>query len=269
MGGDQNVEHIKMFFKEGLTMKQIILVRHATAAAKGPRVDDFSRSLRKRGRKESQTMADWYKKCAATPDLLISSPAHRAIETAEIFAEVIGYRNRKIVKDQTLYGGLSPNDFLVYIKKLDDHYNSVMIFGHDPEFTEFAQHIVTEYENGLPKCGVLGIGLNRKYWRMVRPGDGRIEFYEHPAGLLVCSQEEKQIRSEMSTRIEKGIWDTLTGLGIISDDVNDKVIQRASDKIAKKLSGKVRTRKRTTPKVKLPKKKTTKKKTTKKKAAKK
>jgi len=257
-----------VFYQGGYALKKIILVRHATAATKGPRVDDFSRSLRKKGQKESQAMADCYKKRAKIPNLLISSPAHRAIETALIFAKVIGY-HRKIVKDQTLYGGLSPSDFLEYIKRLDDHHDSVMIIGHDPEFTDFARHIVTDYEGSLPKCGILEIGLNRKHWRTAQPGDGRIDFYEHPAGLLECSQEEKQIRTQMATRIEQGIWDALSRFGIGSRDVTDKVIGRASDKIAKKLSSKVRTKKRIAPKVKFPRKKTNKKTGTRKKVTKK
>jgi phosphohistidine phosphatase len=70
-------------------MKRIVLVRHATAAAKQADAEDFDRSLRKKGRKEARALAGWYQTVAEVPDLLLTSPANRALETALIFAKCI------------------------------------------------------------------------------------------------------------------------------------------------------------------------------------
>ena len=136
-------------------MKKIILVRHATAAAKGPDIEDFTRSLRKKGHKECRAMIRWYlDNVDEMADLMLSSPANRAIETALLFAKGLGYKPKKISRNEGLYGTASSKDFLDILKSLDEEIDSVMVFGHDPEFSEFAQYMVNGVETGLPKCSV-------------------------------------------------------------------------------------------------------------------
>ncbi len=86
-------------------MKRITLVRHATAVPRNPKKDDFGRSLRKKGRREAKAMGEWYKNVEEQPDVMISSPANRAIETARVFAKTLGYPAKKIAPWQ--WGDLS------------------------------------------------------------------------------------------------------------------------------------------------------------------
>jgi len=178
-------------------MKKIVMVRHATAAAKGAGVADFTRSLRKKGRKESRTMIRWYlENVGGKPDLMLSSPANRAIETAQLFAKGLGYKSKKIMENEALYGTASLEDFLKILNELDDKYDSVMVFGHDPAFSEFAQYMVAEFDVLLPKCSVFGFSANRKKWRTLKAGDGVLAFYDSPNGIKQRRKHDKKGNAE-------------------------------------------------------------------------
>jgi len=214
-------------------MKKIILVRHATAVGHVTDGKDFDRSLRKKGRREARAMAGWYRRIAHVPDLLLSSPAKRAIETARIFAKEIGYPRKKIVQDEALYGGLEPSDFLTIFKTLDDKHESVMVFGHDPSFSDFAQYIVKGFDQNLPKCSVFGVTASRRSWTMIRRGDGHLEIFEHPDGLGQRLDLVAAVSDEITDRIERGILDVLGEFGVGCEEQETAKIRRASAKLAK------------------------------------
>ncbi|UCH85420.1 MAG: histidine phosphatase family protein [Candidatus Latescibacterota bacterium] len=214
-------------------MKKIILVRHATAVAKDPDKDDFNRSLRKKGRKEARAMAEWYRRVAELPDLFVSSPANRAIETALLFAKEFGYPKKRIVLEEAIYGGFEPSELLSFMKTLDDDYHSVMVFGHDPLFSEFAQFIAKGFEDYLPKCSIFGVTTNRRNWSTIKRGDGRLEIFEYPAGLHQRLDLVKAVRNEMMDRIEKGILTVLEEFGIAGNDDDRMKIRRTGAKLAK------------------------------------
>jgi phosphohistidine phosphatase len=221
-------------------MKKIIMVRHATAAPKGADVDDFTRPLRKKGHKECRAMVRWYRdNVGEIPDLMLSSPAYRALETARFFAKGLGHKAKKIKKDKLLYTVDSPERFLEMLKALDDKHGSVMLFGHDPAFSEFAQYMVAEFGDVLPKCSVLGFAVNRKSWKTMKSGDGKLEFLELPGALQQQRARAKQVRRETAERIEEGIWHILAGFGIGKTDEDSdgsaKTIRRASARIAESL----------------------------------
>jgi phosphohistidine phosphatase len=183
-------------------------------------------------------MIRWYRdNVGEKPDLMLSSPANRAIETALLFAKGLGYKPKKIVQDEGLYGTASPKEFLETLKSLDDKHGSVMVFGHDPAFSEFAQYMVNVFDALLPKCSVFGISANRRSWKNLKPGDGNLEYFESPEGLQQKRTRSKQLRKEAAERIEGGIWNVLAEFGIDrpDEDVDGaaKIARRASARVAK------------------------------------
>ena len=79
-------------------MKTLYIVRHAKAIVRGTGIPDFDRSLAERGIKDARKMSKRQAKAGAEPQLLISSPAKRAIETARIFAKRLDYPKKAIVQ---------------------------------------------------------------------------------------------------------------------------------------------------------------------------
>jgi len=96
------------------------------------------------------------------PDLLISSPALRALTTAQLIAEEVGYKRKDIVVDNRLYAS-GPDDLLAVIRALDKKLDRVMLVGHNPEFTDLAHRLSSEIID-MPTSAVAEFDFDTKAW---------------------------------------------------------------------------------------------------------
>ncbi|HXV13646.1 MAG TPA: histidine phosphatase family protein [Candidatus Krumholzibacteria bacterium] len=213
-------------------MKRIILVRHATAVDVGPRGSDFQRRLKKRGRREAAIMADRVASSLAAPDLAVTSPAARAIETARIFAERLGLSAERVVAREQLYGGLLPDEFLRIVREMDDAHDALMIFGHDPSFSEFAAYLVPGFTAFIPKAGVVAIDLDRASWSAVRAGDGKLVVFERPPAPEVQKKIEEDLIDRLAMEIRTAVFASLRSLGVPENRDVVKAVARASSRLA-------------------------------------
>src|SRR5690554_6487659 len=140
-------------------MKRIVLVRHAKAVPHGYD-DDFNRDLLDSGIVDSQRVSGELKNRNVLPDRIISSPALRALKTARIFAEVLGYDQQNIRKNPEIYNGLTTAEFVDIIKTLPRDAKTVFFFGHNPDFENFAQNLITKYIHEMPTCATLVIDFD-------------------------------------------------------------------------------------------------------------
>jgi phosphohistidine phosphatase len=144
-------------------LKYLTLVRHAKSSWDKPGLPDHARPLNKRGRhdapKMGQRMAEW----GMDPDLIISSPAVRAISTAEAVAEEIGYSPTDIVTEQRVYGA-DESDWLEIIQGLDDSLEHVMMVGHNPGLTEVVNALSPDPIGNVPTCGVVAFEFEAQMW---------------------------------------------------------------------------------------------------------
>ncbi|SCK36706.1 phosphohistidine phosphatase [Variovorax sp. HW608] len=147
-------------------MKTLFLVRHAKSSRDDPSLPDRERPLDDRGRQDAPMMGKRLGKRELKPDLLVSSPALRALTTAQLIADEIGYPRKNIVVDERLYAS-SPDDLLAVICALDDKLNRVMLFGHNPEFAELAHRLSSEITD-MPTCAVAEFRFDAKAWADVR-----------------------------------------------------------------------------------------------------
>ena len=175
------------------------------------------------------------------PALFVSSTAPRALETARLFAKAFDYPAKKIDKHEELYGGMSTGELLQLIKGLDDGVDSVMIFGHDPTFTEFSRYMLSELEEPVPKCGVVGIAADTTTWITVTPVVSKKEYFLHPSRQPSAKVMRKALRRELGVQIEQNIARTLFDFGINDSDKVRKELQRVSAKLAKRLASQART----------------------------
>jgi phosphohistidine phosphatase len=160
-------------------MKTLYLVRHAKSSWKYPDLDDFERPLNSRCRKSAPSMGEILKKLKVAPDLVISSPATRAAMTARIIADQINYPLEKIRYSETLYG--SSEDALIRIVgQIDDAVNKVMLIGHNPALTDFANYIGDQPVSNIPTCGAFGVNLKISSWAKISEHCGKLKFFEFP-----------------------------------------------------------------------------------------
>lgn len=214
-------------------MKRIVLVRHATAVEVGPRGSDFHRRLRKRGRREASVMADRVARLLGMPDQLVTSPADRAIETAQAFAERFGLGIEGVTAREQLYGGLLPEEFLHIVREFDDAHATVMVFGHDPSFSEFAAYLVPGFSELIPKAGVVAIDLDRKSWSAVSPGDGVVAAFERPPAPEVQKRIEEDLLDRLAMEIRTAVFAAVRGFGVPEHRDVVKSVARASTRLAR------------------------------------
>jgi len=146
-------------------MKTLFLVRHAKSSRDDPSLPDRDRPLDDRGKLDAPKMGKRLAKRDVKPDLLLSSPALRALTTAQLIAEQVGYKGNDIVVDDRLYAS-NADDLLAVISALDKKLNCVMLFGHNPEFTDLAGRLSSEIID-MPTSAVVEFNFDTKAWSEV------------------------------------------------------------------------------------------------------
>jgi len=160
-------------------MKTLYLVRHAKAGWHDPAQADFDRTLTKRGHRQSEEMSRRLRKKGVAPERLVSSPASRALETAEIFADAFGIEQREIVQKIEIYeGGI--DSLAAVVRSLADEENTAMLFGHNPAISAFAGWLIGNPAEAMNTCGIAKIELECDHWRDTAEGSGRLAWYEYP-----------------------------------------------------------------------------------------
>jgi phosphohistidine phosphatase len=149
-------------------------------------------------------MAKKIKKVGICPDILISSSADRALETAHIFAQRIGYPKKKIMVKDSLYNALKEEALLDIIQNVDNTYHSVMLFGHEPAFSHLAAFLLKDFSEGIPKSGIICIDFRRKTWKGVSKGNGRLKHFDYPRQISKAYKDKKnELAAEISDTVEK------------------------------------------------------------------
>jgi|GEM_PF-54061 len=216
-------------------MKTVYLVRHAQAVSKNKGLPDFERSLAPKGIKEARRMSRNLAKAGITPGLFISSPANRAIETAHLFAETLGYSTQKIQLEDTVYDGAAPSVLLGLLNKLNDEHQSVMVFGHDPLFSDFAHFLVPAYTQLLPKGAVLGIEFDCERWTDLAEGNGRVSHLNYPWNKSDRTRLEKEARTDLAQHVAAAVEEAVLGLELAVDGAIDKAARAAGREVAARI----------------------------------
>lgn len=145
-------------------MKTLFLMRHAKSSWKDDSLADHERPLKKRGKKDTKLIAKELKKNDLIPDLIISSSAVRAKETAELLAEALGYKGKIEISDD-LYMG-EPQDYVNALNGIKEKYDSVMIVGHNPGLEAYLQIIDGEIES-MPTGSLGYLMLAEEEWEAI------------------------------------------------------------------------------------------------------
>jgi phosphohistidine phosphatase len=159
-------------------MKTLFLVRHAKSSRDDPSLPDRDRPLNDRGKQDAPKMGKRLARRDVRPDLLLSSPALRALTTAQLIAEEIGYKRQDVVADDRLYAS-SADDLLAVIRALDDKLDRVMLFGHNPEFTDLAHRLSSDIID-MPTCAVVEAHFETRTWSDVGVVEPAKVIFDYP-----------------------------------------------------------------------------------------
>lgn len=164
-------------------MKTLILTRHAKTIPGESGMSDFERTLAPRGPKDVKLIAKELLTMEYDPDLIISSPALRAIQTSELFAKVFNYQASQIKYLNYLYGYFSIADLVKDLASKGAKSNSVQIIGHNPSISEIAADLSGSYAESLPTSGTMVIEFDVKKWDYVTEGSGILTQFIVPSSL--------------------------------------------------------------------------------------
>lgn len=155
-------------------MKKLLLMRHAKSSWKDSELPDHERPLKKRGRKDAERMGKMLKSKGLAPDLILSSSAARAKETAEILAEACKCGKKRLLYLDSLYMA-EPSNILDALHEFGKDNQTVMVIGHNPGLEAFLQIIDGGVES-LPTASVAYIGARVDKWKdLGKHKDGEVK----------------------------------------------------------------------------------------------
>lgn len=152
-------------------MKKLFILRHAKSSWDRPDLADFDRELNHRGLIASPFMGELIARKEYLPDLIISSPAKRARQTAVIVKESSG-SNAELRFDERIYEA-SPQALRQIVSELGEETNSALIVGHNPGIEGFIQFLTGSNEP-MPTAAFASITLNIDKWSGLSAGCGDI-----------------------------------------------------------------------------------------------
>jgi phosphohistidine phosphatase len=155
-------------------MKTLLICRHAKADYP-PHTPDFDRPLKEKGREDALSQAQSLAEQGFCPDLIISSPALRAQQTAEIMADTLQY-TKKIQWERRIYEG-GVREGLEIVAKIPPAVNSVMLFGHNPILSDMVRTMLNMYNPyEMPTCAMVCVENFLHTWDFSVPQAARLRW---------------------------------------------------------------------------------------------
>lgn len=142
-------------------MKTLYILRHAKSSWDNPSLADFERSLNERGLKTAPLIGKIIFTNNYQPDLMLSSPARRAEQTAVLVKEA-GKINAEIQFDERIYEA-SPQRLVQVITELKTDTESLMLVGHNPGLEGLIRFLTGESQT-MPTAALAVIDLTVQSW---------------------------------------------------------------------------------------------------------
>ncbi len=123
--------------------RELLLLRHGKSDWDVP-CSDFNRPLKGRGKRGAEKIAQWLEKNQLLPDFIVSSPAQRALQTAEIVTETLGRNLSSIQQDSRIYAA-GIHDLMKVLLDCPDQAQRVLLVGHNPGLEALLIYLLADY----------------------------------------------------------------------------------------------------------------------------
>ena len=161
-------------------MKLLYLMRHAKSSWSEPGLGDQQRPLNSRGLRDAPAMGERFASRAERLDLLVSSPALRARQTAEMFAEASGYHGHDMAIDDGLYF-LGRGAIEAAIRAQVDSAQALMLVFHNPDITDFVNSIDYDFRiDNMPTSGLVRFDCEIERWSDWSPDTAAFNYVDYP-----------------------------------------------------------------------------------------
>lgn len=212
-------------------MLTLYLMRHGKASKIAVGTADIERGLHKKGKKNSVTIGKRMQLLGNIPELIISSPANRAVETAHVLANEFNYPLQKLILEPSLYGTSSKE--AVEMLKKQSGCSVILLIGHNPLLEELAGFLCKAAPKKIPTCGLIAIEFKEEQWSNIAKNQGKLVFTDSPDDnkrenkLLKTAREElgKKLQAKMNAALAEVDSEVLQNM--------EKTVAKASKKVVK------------------------------------
>lgn len=150
-------------------MKTLYLVRHAKSDWENETLQDIDRPLNERGYKDAHLISTFLSARKLNPDLILTSPAIRALSTAVIFARNLDYGAEKIRLEEALYES-GTGSYMEVIRSIQDTCKLVLLFGHNPTITQLSNRLTGQDIENIPTTGFVKVTFAEDAWKNINQG---------------------------------------------------------------------------------------------------
>ncbi len=167
-------------------MKTVFLLRHAKSSRTDDNLADFDRPLNKRGLETMPFVGEKIFDNRFQIDLILSSPAKRAKQTAILIKETAQIA-ADIRYDERIYEA-SPHRLLEVIAAIEDDKNSIMLVGHNPGL-EGLIRVLTGETRSMETAALAVIDLQTEKWSETKAGCGFVQIIISPKNEMEAPEE--------------------------------------------------------------------------------
>ncbi|HHB12613.1 MAG TPA: histidine phosphatase family protein [Chromatiales bacterium] len=157
----------------------LTLLRHAKSSWADPQLADFDRPLNERGKRDAPEMGRRLAARGLQPNLVLTSPAKRARKTARKVARKLGLAKPRVVHEAALYLA-EPGDLRAVLSRLDPSCRDVLVVGHNPGITDFANELTGADIDNVPTTGAVRIRLRGADWSQALAAGGALLWFDYP-----------------------------------------------------------------------------------------
>ena len=163
-----------------IAMKTLYLLRHAKSSWKDASLQDFDRPLNRRGKEAAPLVGRFIRRRKLRVDLILSSPAARARQTAALVKEAAGLQADLLFDERIYEAGAAA--LLEVVTQAAEAADALMLVGHNPGTEELLTFLTGE-ERRMPTAALACVALDVEKWGKARTRAGRLEWLVRPKGL--------------------------------------------------------------------------------------
>lgn len=160
-------------------MKQLFVIRHAKSDWGDFNLKDFDRPLNKRGHKNAPEMVERFVAKGLKPDVIVTSPALRALTTAKYFADGWQLKAEQLSVNLSIYEA-DTKTLLQVINEFNDDFDSIALFGHNPGLTNLVNYLTDGQITNMPTCSVAVIEFPFDEWKLISSNTGNLVLFDYP-----------------------------------------------------------------------------------------
>jgi len=160
-------------------MKMLYCIRHAKSSWEHPSLEDIERPLAPRGMKATSDVAQVLAAFKIFPELILTSPAQRAIQTATglVASFPLSQQSIPIQKDSRIYES-SWEMLLKVLQEVPDVLETVAIIGHNPSLEDLVENLCSinsDHFIRMPTAAVLYLSFEQFHWNQIQPGSALLQ----------------------------------------------------------------------------------------------